>query len=222
MIDLKRRSFPSKARTIFFVALTGLVVLLFRVASPNQLLRKNHQPLRLYTGDEHIPTKSELAFSSYTKDDFPIYDDPERSGPPILLAGSHSDSKYEAAPGGGDPQLRVHSPHPRLFAMQHRWDEISDGIAVDAYLQYWNNSIFAAAKEFYIQPTAQYTVDGSLYGNGVLDVARQVQLKIKHWAYAYRMTKESHWRDRVWEEILVASGNSSIWFGEAGDNWNTK
>lgn len=85
------------------------------------------------------------------------------------------------------------------------------------------------------------SIDGGLGGSGVLDVAREVQLRIKHWGYAYQMTNDTKWVDRCWLEVLVrrflssamrpadlvvqtAAGNSTTgqYFGKTGDNWNAR
>lgn len=64
--------------------------------------------------------------------------------------------------------------------------------------------------------------DGGLSGSGVLDPAREIQLRIKHWAYAWRMTNDTKWSDRAWLEVQTASGNNSdIDFGTLPDRWNS-
>ena len=47
------------------------------------------------------------------------------------------------------------------------------------------------------------SIDGGLGGSGVLDVAREVQLRIKHWGYAWKMTNDTKWAERAWVEVLV-------------------
>lgn len=66
----------------------------------------------------------------------------------------------------------------------------------------------------------QYTPDGGLSGSGVLDVARELQLRTKHWAYAWQMTNDSSWVTRTWQELQVASGNSTQSFGNGTTRWN--
>ena len=112
--------------------------------------------------------------------------------------------------------------HPRLFATAERWTGLPKLIATDPYLKKWNHTIMSKASTFYNEPPTNYSIDGGLYGSGVLDVAREVQLRIKHWAYAYRISGDTKWVDRTWEEILVASGNSTQYFGITGDNWNSE
>lgn len=48
-----------------------------------------------------------------------------------------------------------------------------------------------------------YAIDGGLSGSGVLDVAREVQLRIKHWGYAYKLSNDTKWVDRAWQELQV-------------------
>jgi hypothetical protein len=72
-----------------------------------------------------------------------------------------------------------------------------------------------------MEPT-NYFIDGGYSGSGVLDVAREVQLRLKHWAYAYRTTKDTKWVDRAWRELQTAAGNTTQPFGRTGNNWNTE
>ena len=136
----------------------------------------------------------------------------------------------EAVPSSPEPPLAPSSAslsnivvaHPRLFGEKQKWDRLPELVSSDLYLRSWNRTILRKAAEFAALPPVDYSVDGSLTGSGVLDLARTVQLRTKHWAYAYRVTGSRHWKDRVWEELLVTSGNSSHFFGESGDNWNSQ
>jgi hypothetical protein len=123
---------------------------------------------------------------------------------------------------GDDSPINVRLDHPRLFASKHRWKRLPKLITKDAYLFNWNKTIFEKALEWYGLLPVNYTIDGVFMGNGVLDVARTMQLRIKHWAYSYRLSHDYKWVDRTWEELVVASGNSSKYFGIVGDNWNTQ
>ncbi|QGA19359.1 hypothetical protein EYB26_007048 [Talaromyces marneffei] len=115
------------------------------------------------------------------------------------------------------------STHPRLFGNLTKWDCLPALIDSDLYLLSWNETIFARANEWYPQDPLRYPVPPGvpLDGNGALDVARELQWRIKHWAYAYRLTIDERWKDRIWKELLVASGNSTQYFGENEDNWNS-
>ncbi|KAK3986376.1 chondroitin AC/alginate lyase [Cladorrhinum sp. PSN332] len=120
---------------------------------------------------------------------------------------------------GGDMMCSVEDAvkHPYLFAPKEKWDVLPTQIQTDPYyLQKWNHTIFKQAEELSILPPAKYFVDGT---SGALDVARQVQLRIKLWAYAYRLSGDKKWRDRIWKEVVHAAGNSTEPFGEKGDNW---
>jgi hypothetical protein len=43
-------------------------------------------------------------------------------------------------------------------------------------------------------------MDGS---NGILDVARDIKMRLKAFGYVYRMTNDTKWVDRAWQEIQV-------------------
>lgn len=43
-------------------------------------------------------------------------------------------------------------------------------------------------------------VDGS---SGVLDIAREIKERVKNLAYAYRLSNNSDYAERVWTELVV-------------------
>ncbi|SCZ99350.1 BZ3500_MvSof-1268-A1-R1_Chr7-2g09496 [Microbotryum saponariae] len=127
--------------------------------------------------------------------------------------------------------MAVRKEHPLLIAPQYKWDCISKMTSQDPYLSFWHTTILANASLYAAMDPTEYVIDGGYAGDavallapgsGVLDVAREVQLRIKHWGYAYRMTKDTKWVDRAWQELQVAAGNTSQPFGVTGDNWNTQ
>ncbi|KPV72288.1 uncharacterized protein RHOBADRAFT_56100 [Rhodotorula graminis WP1] len=112
--------------------------------------------------------------------------------------------------------------HPLLIATENKWACLPGLIQSDSYLSYWNDTVFRNASRFYDMTPTNYSIDGGLTGSGVLDVAREVQLRIKHWAYAYKLSNDTKWVDRTWQELVVAAGNdTNQYFGEQGDNWNS-
>lgn len=122
-----------------------------------------------------------------------------------------------------NPSLtNIRPDHPRLIATNNKWNSLPRLIRADPYLAEWNATIIANASRFADLPPVVYYADGGLSGNGVLDVARQIQLRIKHWGYAYRMTKDPKWGERMWAELLHASGNGTESFGNPPDRWNTQ
>lgn len=116
----------------------------------------------------------------------------------------------------------IRSDHPRLFASSHRWTRLPALIKQDPYMASWNATIFANATALYNQPPTNYSIDGGYSGSGVLDVGREIQLRIKHWGYAYRMSNDTKWVDRAWRELQVAAGNTTQPFGREGNNWNNE
>jgi hypothetical protein len=71
-------------------------------------------------------------------------------------------------------------------------------------------------------PPVPYVLDGGVTGSGALDVARQVKERVKSWAYAYRMTNDTKWMERLWTELQHAAANGTDSFGTAPDNWNSQ
>lgn len=115
--------------------------------------------------------------------------------------------------------------HPRLMAPGYMWDCLPQRIQKDAYLTAMNDSVFSNASAWYSMPPTNYSIDGGYAGSGVLDVSRQVQQRVRAWAYAYRMTKDSKWSDRAWKELVTAAGNTSQPFGQGpaplpDQHWN--
>jgi hypothetical protein len=49
--------------------------------------------------------------------------------------------------------------------------------------------------------------------SGILDNAREVKMRIKAFAYVYRMTNDTKWVDRTWAELQVSllKAKSSHW-----------
>jgi hypothetical protein len=112
--------------------------------------------------------------------------------------------------------------HPRLIAPQYKWDALNQGlIAKDPYFTFWNTTIVANATETLNDPLVDYVRDGGLSGSGVLDPAREIKMKVKNWAYAYRVTNDTKFANRVKAELWSAAGNDSEHaFGVDGTRWN--
>jgi hypothetical protein len=103
-----------------------------------------------------------------------------------------------------DPtSLAVRAEHPLLFAPSYKWSCLPKLIAADSYMAYWNDTIFTNATAMYELTPTNYSIDGCLSCSGVLDVGREVQLRIKHWGYAYKISNDTKWADRAWLELQV-------------------
>jgi hypothetical protein len=99
----------------------------------------------------------------------------------------------------------LRTDRPRLIAPKYKWDVLPRLITQDAYLKSWNDTIFGNATAYFSLSPVQYHMDGD---SGILDNAREVKMRIKAFAYVYRMTNDTKWVDRAWAEIQV--GRSSI------------
>ncbi|GAA5987256.1 hypothetical protein JCM11641_003383 [Rhodosporidiobolus odoratus] len=164
-----------------------------------------------------IPT----ATDQYGNPMYPTQTGSARLSAPTTLANDSLSCGDDPASG-----LSLDSPrttHPLLIAPDYKWSCLPKLIAGDSYMSYWNDTIFSNATAFYDLSPTHYSIDGGLTGSGVLDVAREVQLRIKHWAYAYKLSNDTKWVDRVWREVQTAAGNSTDnqYFGVAGNNWNS-
>jgi hypothetical protein len=96
--------------------------------------------------------------------------------------------------------LTVRPDRPRLIAPAYKWQALPELIKNDPYLQGWNHTIFGNATDYFSQPPVPYVMDGS---SGILDAARQTKMRLKAFAYVYRMTNDTRWVDRAWVEIQV-------------------
>ncbi|KAH9857969.1 chondroitin AC/alginate lyase [Lenzites betulinus] len=122
-----------------------------------------------------------------------------------------SDSFQPASPA----PTNVRSDRPRLIAPAYKWQALPELIKNDPYLKSWNDTIFGNATVYYGLPAEVYFMDGD---SGILDNAREIKMRIKAFAYVYRMTNDTKWVDRAYTELQNAVSDS---FGPSGDlKWN--
>ncbi|WVR05880.1 hypothetical protein IAU60_002906 [Kwoniella sp. DSM 27419] len=139
---------------------------------------------------------------------------------PTKLSDAKAEGKWPDDPS--PPSNSSMRANPRL-APDYKWQALTGGlIANNPYFKQWNETIVNNASATLGDDPTPYTEDGGLTGSGVLDVAREVKLKVKNWAYAYRVTNETKYADRVWLELQTAAGNNSnVPFGaDDGTRWN--
>jgi len=74
----------------------------------------------------------------------------------------------------------------------------------DPYLKGWHDTIMANATVFFNAPVIVHVYDGGPSASGILDPAREVKLRIKHFSYAYLMSNDTKWVDRTWAELRVS------------------
>ncbi|KAJ7632996.1 chondroitin AC/alginate lyase [Roridomyces roridus] len=157
--------------------------------------------------------------SEFMRPIYPSTTDSAAFGAPTL-SSSNDQNSWPADPfqPSSPDVLAVRPDRPRLIAPAYKWDALPSLIANDPYLQAWNATIFGNATAF--KPTAPvlYFNDNS---SGVLDNAREIKARIKAFAYVYRMTNDTSWVDRAWEEIQNAAGNGTTVWGPDEDRWNS-
>lgn len=102
-------------------------------------------------------------------------------------------------PSNPSPTI-TRTDRPRLIAPAYKWEALPSLIQSDPYLTSWNNTIFGNASDYYSSPVVVYFDDGS---SGILDVARAVKERVKAFSYVFRMTNDTKWVDRCWEELQV-------------------
>ncbi|CCF51198.1 hypothetical protein NDA11_007925 [Ustilago hordei] len=111
-------------------------------------------------------------------------------------------------------------PHPRIMTTEAEWDCLPTKIANDAYLTVWNSTIFTNATNWSSKPPVAYVADGGFTGSGILDVSREVQQRVKAFAYAYKISNNTAFKNRLYLELNNAAGNTPSSFGQNGTRWN--
>ncbi len=81
---------------------------------------------------------------------------------------------------------------------QAEWDCLPTKIANDAYLTVWNSTIFNNATNWANEDLVEWVADGGPTGSGILDVSRNIQQRVKAWAYAYKISNNTVWKDRLY------------------------
>lgn len=122
-------------------------------------------------------------------------------GPPTISSGGETWPQDPFAPANPDP-LTVRTDRPRLIAPAYKWAALPDLIAADPYLKGWNDTIFKNATDYHAAPVIRYNMDGD---SGILDNAREFKMRIKAWGYAWRLTQDTKWADRAYQEITHVS-----------------
>ena len=113
--------------------------------------------------------------------------------------------------------------HPRLIAPAYKWTALTTGglIANDPYLKFWNQTIVNNASLTLGESTPRRTPRTVDCRDPVCyDPSRIIKMKVKNWAYAYRITNETKYADRVWLELQVgpsdAQSSTSLTFSDGG------
>jgi len=142
------------------------------------------------------------------------------SAPSTIGSAAASDSWPADPSPASNSSIRA---HPRIIAPGYKWTALTTGglIANDPYFKYWNETIVNNASSTLSDDPEAYTIDGGLSGSGVLDVARRIKVKVKNWSYAYMVTNDTKYADRVFLELQTAAGNNSaVSFGKDNTRWN--
>ncbi|KAN0060317.1 hypothetical protein ACQY0O_007646 [Thecaphora frezii] len=125
---------------------------------------------------------------------------------PSTSGKQHNSTCTDSFTGGSLTNLRA---HPRIIAPKYEWDCLPTKIANDAYLTLWNETIFSNATKLLTAPVTNYSIDGGFTGSGILDVSREIQQRVKTWAYAYKISGDDRYKTRLFQELNAAAGNSN-------------
>ncbi|KAF8203183.1 chondroitin AC/alginate lyase [Pholiota molesta] len=123
---------------------------------------------------------------------------------PTFLSSSNANIAWPADPfqPANPSPTNVRTDRPRLIAPAYN---------MERYYLWKCHCLFQLA------PVA-YHMDGD---SGILDNAREVKMRIKAFAYVFRMTNDTKWVDRAFVELQNAAGNGTTPFGPDVDKWNS-
>jgi len=165
-------------------------------------------------------------FATSTDTDYfmPVYPSTTNSaayGQPTFNTGAGNKLTWPKDPfqPSSPSATNVRQDRPRLIAPAYKWEALPSLISNDPYLSGWNQSIINNATQYFNLPPVKYFMDGD---SGILDNAREIKMRIKAFCYAYRITKDTKWIDRTFNELKNAAGNGTEGFGEAVDRWNSQ
>lgn len=110
--------------------------------------------------------------------------------------------------------------HPRLIAPQYKWDALKNGLKdKDPYFSFWDTVLMGNASTILNKGSVKYEMDGGPTGSGVLDIAREIKVRIKILGYAWKMTGDKKYADRAWKELSEGISNAAD-AGYSADPWN--
>lgn len=95
----------------------------------------------------------------------------------------------------------VYAYHPKLLANKASWSDLRTATATDERSREWNAALLAKADVILTQPKSVY----SLATGDLLPVSRQVLDRVYALAFAWRMTEDARYAERLWVELNAAS-----------------
>ena len=107
---------------------------------------------------------------------------------PMFSTDSKNSWPSDSFNPGTPSATNVRTEWPRLLAPAYKWAALPNLISSEPYLSGWNDSIFGNATEYHSLPPVKYSLDG---GSGILGNSREIKMRVKAFAYAYRMTKNT-------------------------------
>ena len=112
-----------------------------------------------------------------------------------------------AAPSPDEPLKTLRPEHPRLFASAADWERLKQEIPRQPLLTEWHQDLLRRADDLLTKPAETYRIPD---GKRLLMVCRSVLTRTKILAYAFRMTGDARYRERLWVE-LDAVGSFPDW-----------
>jgi hypothetical protein len=144
-------------------------------------------------------------FATATNSEFmvPVYPSATNTaafGTPTFAASATNTWPAETFSPANPAPTSLRPDRPYLIAPAWKWKALPNLIANDPYMKSWNDTIFGNATDWFNADPVPYFMDGS---SGILDVARQTKERIKAFGYAYRLTNDTKWANRMYKELQV-------------------
>ncbi|KAG8754651.1 hypothetical protein FRC14_004868 [Serendipita sp. 396] len=158
---------------------------------------------------------------------YPSTTDTAAYGPPTVVNANNPSINWpqDSFTPSGEPGLaNIRPDRPRLIAGKYKIQALPTLMQGDPYLKQWDDIIMKNATFYKDQPSVVHVFDGGPSGSGILDPAREVKQRIKHFAYAYLKTSDTSWIDATYRELQNAiswADDTSQAGNDPTDPWNS-
>ena len=92
--------------------------------------------------------------------------------------------------------------HPRILARADDWERIRNDLEHDQYLQKWYSVVLRTSNGLLNEPPVKYEI---LDGKRLLEVSRVVKRRIENLGVAWKLSGDTKYAERAYEELLAAA-----------------
>ena len=98
-------------------------------------------------------------------------------------------------------EVKSYGARPRILANQDVFDRIERELQQDENVKQWYNKLVQTANTYLTQPVTEYKIES----NRLLNMCTQVYDRVSTLGFVYRMTGETKYAQRAWEELEAAA-----------------